>query len=247
MLHSPLGSFLLHSHQGKLPQGERWCLLAVTEFKSIHQASTGLFFSSLWAFPPSLKQWRVGTARVLLCQLQPQQQQQQQHHTDRLLWMLFQTVPGCSVPPAGRGGDAGRGGGGRERTPWGRDSAGANPVPMSRAKECSGRAPGRAGLAALPGNGTVPPGPSGPSAFPGYPGTPARPGATTWPPPPCAPPTSRPRPPALAPISTHAPPNQRAAPELPPSHWLPPRPSPRAGDASPPPHGRGAVRRAPIG
>lgn len=49
-----LGSFLsrLYSHRGKIPQRERWCLL---EFKSIYQASTGLFFLPLWVFSPSLK------------------------------------------------------------------------------------------------------------------------------------------------------------------------------------------------
>lgn len=43
-----LGSFLsrLYSHRGKIPQGERWCLLDVAEFKSIYQASAGLFFTS---------------------------------------------------------------------------------------------------------------------------------------------------------------------------------------------------------
>lgn len=74
----------------------------MTEFKSIHQASTGLFFSPALALLSQPEAVEGGKYRVFLCQLQPQQQ-----HADWLLRMLPQTVHGCLVPPEGRGGDAG--------------------------------------------------------------------------------------------------------------------------------------------
>lgn len=214
----------------------------MTEFESIHQASSGLFFSStlgLFSQPEAVED---GNCRALLCQLQPQQQQ----HTDRLLRTLLRAVQGCLVPPEGRGRDAGPGGMG------GRGSAGANPVPKRKANACPGtvarqtpscRRAGRGsrdcrGMAAcLPAPVFAgPPGLITPRSLPGPPGPPPSP--TTWPPPPRARPW-----PGLAAQSAR---RRRAA-----SVPLAAAESSRAGGASPrarpPPHGPGAGRRPPIG